>query len=255
MPQLFLQTLTSPSVERARQRYGSREAIARATASWDTAPDLGPDEVSFVESRDGFYLATTGEGGWPYVQYRGGPAGFLRVLSPTQVAWADVRGNRQYLSVGNIDATHKAALFLMDYPRRARLKIIGEARVIDAADDPDLVRRLSVPGLGGKVERAVVLDVVAHDWNCQQHITPRWTEAELASSLDTVRAHVETLEAEVRELRRQNADLRSRRQDDRDEPLHHGHREAGSGPGAAPDPLPQPPATGSVTADPASPPM
>jgi hypothetical protein len=179
MPHQFLDTLTTPAVASAQQRYGSRGVMQRATAEFHTSPDLGDDEKGFIESRDGFYLGTAGEDGWPYVQYRGGPAGFLRVLSPTRIAWADFRGNRQYLSVGAIDATGKVALFLMDYPHRARLKILGRAHVVDAAEDPALMAELTVEGYRAKVERAIVVDVVAHDWNCQQHITPRWTVAEL----------------------------------------------------------------------------
>lgn len=203
MPHQFLETLTTPAVERARTRYGSHEVMARATANFHTTADLGPDEKHFIQSVDGFYLGTTGEDGWPYVQYRGGPAGFLRVLSPTRMAWADFRGNRQYLSVGAIDATGKVALFLMDYPHRARLKIIGRARVVDSAEDPSLMDELTVVGYRAKVERAIVVDVVAYDWNCQQHITPRYTEAELRDTLRPV-------ETEMARLRTENAELRAR---------------------------------------------
>ena len=127
----------------------------------------------------------------------------MHVLSPTRIAWADFRGNRQYLSVGAIDATGKVALFLMDYPHRARLKMLGRAAVVDAAQDPALMADLTVEGYRAKVERAIVVDVVAYDWNCQQHITPRWTEAELRDTLRPV-------EAEMARLRTENAELLAR---------------------------------------------
>lgn len=201
MPHQFLDTLTTPAVEKAQQRYGSRGVIQHATAEFHTSAELGDDEKGFIESRDGFYLGTAGEGGWPYVQFRGGPAGFLHVLSPTRIAWADFRGNRQYLSVGAIDATGKVALFLMDYPHRARLKILGRARVVDAAEDPALMAALTVEGYRAKVERAIVVDVVAYDWNCQQHITSRYTEEEVQRALQPLHEELDRLRAENTELR------------------------------------------------------
>ena len=207
MPHQYLRTLTTPAVEDARERYGSRAATARLTEGWDTDARLGPDEVAFVAARDGFYLATVGETGWPYVQYRGGPPGFLRVLDETTLGWADVRGNRQYLSVGNLGANPRAALFLMDYAHRRRLKVLGTAEILDvtatAPHVTTLAQQLAATGTGGRVERVVLLHVHAYDWNCPQHITPRFTAAELDDALRPVHD-------ELTRLRAENADLHRR---------------------------------------------
>ncbi|MBM7322089.1 pyridoxamine 5'-phosphate oxidase family protein, partial [Agrobacterium sp. S2] len=128
---------------------------------------------------DGFYLASVSETGWPYVQYRGGPAGFLTVLEPALLGFGDFRGNRQYITTGNVTANDRVSLFLMDYAHRQRLKIFGRIRIIDAADDPSLAERLTMPDYSARVERLVLIGVEAFDWNCPQHITPRFTLAEL----------------------------------------------------------------------------
>ena len=123
-------------------------------------------------------MATVSETGWPYLQHRGGPKGFLKVLDPQTIAFADFRGNLQYVSAGNLEGNDRVALFLMDYANRQRLKLLGHSRVVDAADDPGLIDRLRDPGYRARVERAVVIRVEAFDWNCRQHITPRFTEEE-----------------------------------------------------------------------------
>ncbi|NMO50053.1 pyridoxamine 5'-phosphate oxidase family protein [Actinoplanes sp. TBRC 11911] len=212
MPHRYLQELTTQSVAAAQQRYGSRTAMARVTAGWHTDALLDDDAAAFITERDGFYLATVGETGWPYVQYRGGPPGFLHVLDPDDanhsvLAWADVRGNRQYLSVGNLTAAPRVSLFLMDYAHRARLKIIGTATTFDVRDGiPDhLGKRLAANLADGIVERLVTVTVQGHDWNCSQHITPRYTEAELAGALAPVRAELTRLRAENAALREQLA--------------------------------------------------
>jgi predicted pyridoxine 5'-phosphate oxidase superfamily flavin-nucleotide-binding protein len=191
MPHRYLQELTTASVAAAQERYGSRVAIQRMTAGWDTDGLLGADEADFIAERDGFVLATVTENGWPYVQHRGGPPGFLHVLDAVDghsvLGWADVRGNRQYLSVGNLDATARVSLLLMDHAHRRRLKIIGTARVLDVgeADGSSLGEQLRVRA-SGTPERFIVVTVHGYDWNCPQHITPRYTEAELAGVLGPV---------------------------------------------------------------------
>ena len=219
MPHRYLQELVTPSVAAAQERYGSRTAVERTTSGWDTDGLLGPDETAFLAARDGFYLATVGETGWPYVQYRGGPPGFVHVLTPAEaaplaeddpgrssvLAWADFRGNRQYVSVGNLGAGSRVSLFFMDYPGRRRLKILGTATVIDVRT-PDgrvagLLGRLVEPGYRATVERVVAVQVVGYDWNCPQHITPRWTEAELEATLAPVSAELAALRAENAALR------------------------------------------------------
>jgi hypothetical protein len=217
MPHRYLQELTTPSVAAAQQQYGSRTAIERMTARWDTDAGLDDDAAAFIAERDGFYLASIGQTGWPYLQYRGGAPGFLHLLDADDtepddenrsvLAWADLRGNRQYLSVGNLTASPRVSLFLMDYAHQQRLKIIGTAETFDVRDGvPDhLAERLAANPPDGIVERLITVTVQGYDWNCQQHITPRYTEAELAQALAPVREELTSLRAENAALREQLA--------------------------------------------------
>ena len=180
----YLDIATTPSVAAAQDKYGSAEQWARIAARGGAdettrSQRLGPAEAGFIGERDGFYLASVSETGWPYVQYRGGPTGFLTVLEPALLGFGDFRGNRQYITTGNVTANDRVSLFLMDYAHRQRLKIFGRIRIIDAADDPSLAERLTMPDYSARVERLVLIGVEAFDWNCPQHITPRFTLAEL----------------------------------------------------------------------------
>lgn len=202
----YLDALVTPSVAAAQERMGSRNAQERHVDTAEVPPTLGPDEAEFVAGRDWFVLATVGESGWPYVQHRGGPAGFLRVLDEGRtVAWADLRGNRQYLSVGNLSASPRVSLLLLDQARRARLKVIGEATLHEEPDDA-LLATVRHPDQQGRVERVVTVAVRGFDWNCPQHITPRWSAEELAPVLAERFAG---LEAELAALRAENARLRT----------------------------------------------
>ncbi len=183
MARRFAEITFTDSVKAAQSRYGSREANRGFELSVDRGDTLGEHERAFIEARDGFYQATVGQQGWPYVQFRGGPLGFLKVLDERTIGYADFRGNVQYISVGNLQADDRIALILMDYPNRRRLKIWARAQVIDEADAPELIARLEVPSYRARVERAIVLTVEAYDWNCPQHITPRYTEAEIGAQL------------------------------------------------------------------------
>ncbi len=167
------------SVKEAQERYGTRHAYARMESSGDRYV-LTDKEASFIQSRDSFYMATVGENGWPYVQFRGGPIGFLKVIDNTTLGYADFRGNGQYISTGNIHASHKAALLLMDYASRRRLKIWVEATIIEAEQDAALARQLTMPDYDARIERLVKLSIQAWDWNCPQHITPRYTIDEIS---------------------------------------------------------------------------
>lgn len=180
----YLDIATTSSVAAAQDHYGSAERWARIAARGgaDETPGsqrLGPAEAAFIRERDGFYLASVSETGWPYVQYRGGPAGFLTTLDPTLLGFADFRGNRQYITTGNVQVNDRVSLFLMDYAHQRRLKIFARMRIIDPADDPLLAKRLTMPDYPARVERLVLIAVEAFDWNCPQHITPRFTLAEL----------------------------------------------------------------------------
>jgi predicted pyridoxine 5'-phosphate oxidase superfamily flavin-nucleotide-binding protein len=175
--------LFTDSVRKAQIQYGSREQMERLKEHGQPNDTLTAAERDFIEARDGFYLATVSESGWPYIQFRGGPTGFVRVLDGKTLGYADFRGNRQYVSTGNLAHDDRAALFFMDYAQRARLKLLGHARMIDAKDAPDLIARLAVPGYPARVERAALITVESYDWNCHQHITPRFTEAEFVAHL------------------------------------------------------------------------
>lgn len=204
----YLDIATTPSVAAAQEHYGSAAQWARIGArgrSDETSESqrLGPPELAFIAARDGFYLASVSETGWPYVQYRGGPAGFLSAIDDGTLGFADFRGNRQYITTGNVQANDRVSLFLMDYARRSRLKIFGHMRIIDAADDLALSERLAVPGYPGRVERIVLIAVQAFDWNCPQHITPRFTQAELEVALVPVRDELAALRRENERLRRE----------------------------------------------------
>jgi predicted pyridoxine 5'-phosphate oxidase superfamily flavin-nucleotide-binding protein len=185
-------TLTE-TVRRAQEHYYGRSQDRDGTPENDP---LTESEVRFIQARDSFYMATVSETGWPYIQHRGGQPGFLRVLSATTLAFADYKGNRQLLSTGNLAASDKVALFLMDYPQRTRLKILGHARVEDAREHPELVTRLAEPAIHDKVERLFLLEVVSFDWNCPQHITPRYTVGEMRDVMSGLQEHIDELKAQ-----------------------------------------------------------
>jgi len=193
------------AVSTVQERYGSRQFYDRRRARADRTEAAGGDALSdderaYLSERDSFYLATVSATGWPYVQFRGGPPGFLQVIDDHTIGWADFRGNLQYISTGNAAGDDRVALIAMDYPTRQRLKIYGRARVAYAEDEPELVARLSLPDYEAVVQRAVVVSVAAFDWNCPQHITPRYTAAELEQPLAAMRHRIRQLEDENRRL-------------------------------------------------------
>jgi predicted pyridoxine 5'-phosphate oxidase superfamily flavin-nucleotide-binding protein len=191
----FLDIAATPSVRAAQAENGSAEQWQDFGGDRDF-DRFTPAEAAFIAARDGFYMATVSETGWPYVQHRGGPPGFLRVLDERTLAFADFRGNRQYISVGNLKADTRVSLILMDYPARRRLKLFGHAEARDLSADPELARRLATPGYRGLAERALVITLAHFDWNCPQHIVPRFTEAEIDAALKPVRDRLAALEAE-----------------------------------------------------------
>jgi len=170
----------TPAVRALQEAQGSRHLYARYDALDEPEARLGPGERDFIAARDGFYIATVSQTGWPYVQFRGGPPGFLRVLGEADLGFADFRGNRQYVTAGNVSVDDRVSLFLMDYPTRRRLKLFGRMRGVERSADPEQVSRLAPPGYRAVIERAFLIRVEAFDWNCPQHITPRFTSAEIA---------------------------------------------------------------------------
>jgi hypothetical protein len=181
MRRRFNELAFTPAVKAQQSRRGSRKIYARAETGDATAePGLGPREIAFLRTRDSFYLASVSETGWPYIQHRGGPAGFVRVLDDRTIGWAEYRGNRQYITAGNVSVDDRVALFFMDYANRQRLKLLGRIEMVEAADRPDLAETLDPGKGGGAVEALVLVRVEAFDWNCPQHITPRYTVEEIA---------------------------------------------------------------------------
>ena len=199
MPERFHELAVTPAVEAEQIRYYGQAAVRPAGVGRDL---MGEVERDFIAARDSFYLASVSENGWPYIQHRGGTTGFLRVLGQNTLGFADLRGNRQMLSTGNVAVNDRVALFLMDYPQRSRLKILGHARVMPAAAEPELAARLAPAGSRG-VERIVLIDVEAFDWNCPKFITPRYTLAEIESFVNPLKARIAELEAQLREHSRQ----------------------------------------------------
>ncbi len=195
MPNQFKHITFTPAVLAAQEHYYGRRAAMPATLERDSLTD---EEREFITARDSFYLATVTETGWPYVQHRGGRPGFLHLLGPTTLAFADFGGNRQLLSAGNLAANDRVALFLMDYPQRTRLKILGHARVEDARQHPELVRQLSEPDAHETVERLFFIEVVSFDWNCPKYITPRYTIEEIQELVAPLKARIAELEAKLK---------------------------------------------------------
>jgi len=168
----------TPAVKAAQEAHGSRQAYARAMDRHDWEAEITPDLAAFIAERDSFYLGTASADGQPYIQHRGGPPGFLKVLDEHHLAFADYSGNKQYISLGNLSENPRAFIFLMDYPNRRRIKVWGRARFI--GDDPELLEQVRDPDYRARPERVLVFEVTAWDVNCPQHITPRYTVEEVA---------------------------------------------------------------------------
>lgn len=194
MAHKFLDLNFTPQVLGAQQHYYGRSQVVPPAMQDDI---LGPEEEAFIEARDSFYLSSVNEAGWPYVQHRGGPAGFLKVTGPNELAFADFKGNRQMLTTGNVAADDRVCLFLMDYPRRERLKLLGHAEILDAREHPELLAQLAPPEMIQITERLVRIRVVAFDWNCPKYITPRYTAAEVNDIISPLKARIAKLEAQV----------------------------------------------------------
>lgn len=196
----FLDVATTSSVRAAQARMGA-DRIWQNFKGHREFDCFTENEAAFIADRDSFYLATVSETGWPYVQHRGGPRGFLKLVDDRTLAFADYRGNRQYISTGNLAAADRACLFLIDYPDRARLKIYVRVEILALDDDPDLTALVTMPDYKAKLERIFRLRLKTFDWNCQQHITPRFTEPEIAEAVRSLRDRLVQLESENTELR------------------------------------------------------
>jgi predicted pyridoxine 5'-phosphate oxidase superfamily flavin-nucleotide-binding protein len=193
MPDRYLEIATTDAVKQLQERWGSRTTYGRLESGPDRHHQLGPEEIAFIETQDSFFLASINEAGWPYVQHRGGPLGFLKILGENQLGFTDFKGNRQYLSFGNLLRNPKVSLFLIDYPARTRLKIFGHATLVEGDALPRELREPSASESSAKVERGIVIQVEAFDWNCPKYIVPRYT-------LDQVRGVVEPLVKRINDL-------------------------------------------------------
>jgi predicted pyridoxine 5'-phosphate oxidase superfamily flavin-nucleotide-binding protein len=190
----------TPVGKALQERHGSRRQYARMEAGVQ-ADRLGPDESGFIAEQDSFYMATVGATGWPYIQHRGGPKGFLKVIDDRTLAFADFRGNKQYISTGNLATDARVALILVDYPRQARLKILGHVQIFEGDAAKEWTERLREPGYKAVIERAYVIKIEAFDWNCPQHITPRFTEEQIHEALEPFERRMRELEQEIKSLR------------------------------------------------------
>lgn len=208
MGRRFQELAFTPLVQAQQQKHGSFEQYQRLGQSAKAGDELGPYETAFIAERDSFYMASVSETGWPYIQHRGGPKGFLHVLSSSLLGFADLRGNKQYISLGNLQHDDRVALFLMDYPHQTRLKILGRAEIHEGdAKAAELLPALDPKERNAIVERLFLIRVEAFDWNCPQHITPRFTAEELQQALAPVQKKITALEAENEELRGKLAEL------------------------------------------------
>ena len=183
MAKHFMEFAFNDSVRKVQEKYGTRAPYQKMESKTDFRNKLTWQEKSYIKSRDSFYMSSVGENGWPYMQFRGGPKGFLKVIDENTIGFADFRGNGQYISTGNLNATKKTMLFLMDYTQQQRLKIWAEAEVLHAADHPELVEKFQMPDYEATVERIITFKDHAFDWNCPQHITPRYTKEEIQKGM------------------------------------------------------------------------
>jgi predicted pyridoxine 5'-phosphate oxidase superfamily flavin-nucleotide-binding protein len=196
MSHRFADIAFTPAVQQLQELHGSRAQYARLQARGGPNDTLGEREAEFLAQADSFHLATVSETGWPYVQHRGGPRGFVKVLSPSLIGFADFRGNVQYVSAGNAARNDRVAIIVMDYVRRQRLKLLGHLRFIAVADaDPAVVKQIDLPNYRARIERVALIDVAAFDWNCPQHITQRFTLEQVEKLTAPLRARIAALEA------------------------------------------------------------
>ena len=199
----------TPVVKELQERYGSRQQYERVKKSAASRDRLTPFEVEFLAQRDSFYWATIGATGWPYVQHRGGPKGFLKVIDDQTLALADFKGNKQFISTGNLLTDNRVAMIMVDYPRQARLKILGRVDVFEGEKAEPLLDQVRMPGYKAVIERVFVIHVDAYDWNCPQHITPRYTGEEIHDAVHAIEDRLRKVELENAELRKELAQLRA----------------------------------------------
>jgi uncharacterized protein len=192
----FAEIAFTPRVKSEQERFGSRRSYARLEEGTSNHDRLGQREADFIAERESFYMATVSETGWPYIQHRGGPAGFVRVLDEKTIGFADYAGNRQYVSVGNLQGDKRVSLFFMDYANQIRLKLLGRASLV-GAEETEQLTKLQTTDYRARIERGFLIDVEAYDWNCPQHITPRFTQAQVLSMVAPLKERIAELESQI----------------------------------------------------------
>ncbi|PKP29171.1 MAG: pyridoxamine 5'-phosphate oxidase [Bacteroidetes bacterium HGW-Bacteroidetes-18] len=200
MAKNYAELAFTSAIKVMQKKMGSRANYARME-KFSYTNGLTENEIGFIAQQDSFYMASIGENNFPYIQHRGGSKGFLKVLNPNQIGFIDFVGNKQYITVGNMATNNNVALIMVDYPARARLKIFAKARIIELDDNPELYNLLDLSEYKFRPERMLIMDVEAYDWNCPQHITPRYTIEEINDAFHSQRNYAEKLEAEIKELK------------------------------------------------------
>lgn len=197
MPHKFADIMFTDTVKSIQSDFGSRKMYTRMEEGAEDYNNLiGPNEAAFISARDSLYMASVSETGWPYVQHRGGPLGFVKILDQKTIAMPDFRGNRQYVSVGNLTKDNRVSLFFMDYPNKTRLKLLGRVELV-GLDQPKIIEKLQMPDYRGHIERGYVIKVEAFDWNCPQHITERYTVPDIEKSVSALQDRIVELETEL----------------------------------------------------------
>jgi uncharacterized protein len=204
----FRSLVFTPLIKKLQEKYGSRRQYERMEEFGQAQDRFTPFETEFLAGRDSFYMATVGSTGWPYVQHRGGPKGFLKVIDDHTLAFGDLRGNKQYITTGNLLTDDRVALIMVDYPRQARLKILGRVETFEGEKAKAWLDLVRMPEEKTPIERAFVIHVEAYDWNCPQHITPRYTAEEIREGMKEIEKRVQALEQENDKLRKEVAALR-----------------------------------------------
>ncbi len=197
MPHKFADIMFTETVKSIQSDFGSRKMYTRMEEGTEDYNNLiGPNEATFISARDSLYMASVSETGWPYVQHRGGPLGFVKILDQKTIAMPDFRGNRQYVSVGNLTKDNRVSLFFMDYPNKTRLKLLGRVELV-GLDQPKIIEKLQMPDYRGHIERGYVIKVEAFDWNCPQHITERYTVSDIEKSVSVLQQRITELETQL----------------------------------------------------------
>jgi predicted pyridoxine 5'-phosphate oxidase superfamily flavin-nucleotide-binding protein len=210
MTKSFGSLVFTPVIKELQERYGSRRQYERMEELGGAPRGLGPEERDFLSEQDTFFMASLGATGWPYVQHRGGPKGLLKVIDDHTIAFADFRGNKQYISTGNLMTDNRVALILVDFPRQLRLKILGRVEIFEGEKAKDWLSKVRDPGYKATTERVYVIHIEAFDWNCQQHIIPRFSEEEIREAMEPVERQMQALVEDNKKLREQLAQIGKR---------------------------------------------